>query len=975
MTDTAAQDRTKSREIEEEMRESYLNYAMSVIVGRALPDVRDGLKPVHRRILYAMSEMGMTHNKPFKKSARVVGTVLGQYHPHGDTAVYDALVRLAQDFSLRYPLIQGQGNFGCFTGDIKVRLADGRSLSFKELIREHLQGKKNFAYTINDEGRIEMGEILHPRLTKRQQRILKILLDNGKEIRCTLDHKFMLRDGTYKEAQYLTPNDSLMPLNFRLSTEKKESEPLIIDYDPIPLAEVYNHKIIQLNFLDKREDVYDLTIAGTHNFALAAGIFVHNSIDGDSPAAMRYTECRLQKMAEDLLDGINEETVDFVDNFDGSLKEPAVLPSKIPNLLVNGSAGIAVGMATSIPPHNLSEVADAIVTMIDTPAIDTAGLLSHIQGPDFPTGGIICGRNGIVNAYSTGRGRIIVRAKYSVEQRKGRPALIFTEIPYLVNKAETVAQIADLVRDKKIIGVSDLRDESDREGLRVVIELKQDANPEVVANQLFQHSRMQVTFSVILLALAGNRPRVLTLRELVEQHLLHQKEVVTRKTRFELRKSEERAHILVGIITALNDVDRAVKLIKESKAVQDARLALISAFSLTEIQANAILDLKLQKLATLEQKSIRDEHASLVRRIAELKGILADEKKVYAIIRAETLEMKKAYGDARRTEISGQEMMELNYEDLVEEQDQVVTITARGYIKRQPIDAYRQQKRGGIGMVAANTKEEDVITDIFIANTHSSILFFTDKGNVHWLKCYLIPEGSRQAAGKAIVNLVQLEHGEHITAHIPVKEFREGLYLSLVTKQGIIKKTALSAFANPRKGGIIAINLNDEDRLIDVVLTDGTKQLLIATKDGMAVKFHEEDARPVGRNSIGVRGIRLQGKDEVIGVCIADDSKTLLTLTENGYGKRSPVSDYRLINRGGSGVINIITNERNGGVVAVMPVDGTEQIMTITGQGIAARMPVDGISVIGRNTQGVRIMKLREDDKVVSATKIIRDEA
>src|SRR3989338_8650021 len=500
MTETSPENQPENqgiipKVIEEEMKTAYLNYAMSVIVGRALPDVRDGLKPVHRRILYAMSEMVMTHNKPFKKSARVVGTVLGQYHPHGDTAVYDALVRLAQDFSLRYPLIQGQGNFGCFTGDIKVRLADGRSLSFKELIREHLQGKKNFAYTINDEGRIEMGEILHPRLTKRQQRILKILLDNGKEIRCTLDHKFMLRDGTYKEAQYLTPNDSLMPLNFRLSTEKKESEPLIIDYDPIPLAEVYNHKIIQLNFLDKREDVYDLTIAGTHNFALAAGIFVHNSIDGDSPAAMRYTECRLQKMAEDLLDGINEETVDFVDNFDGSLKEPAVLPSKIPNLLVNGSAGIAVGMATSIPPHNLSEVADAIVTMIDPPAIDTAGLLSHIQGPDFPTGGIICGRNGIVNAYSTGRGRIIVRAKYSVEQRKGRPALILTEIPYLVNKAETVAQIADLVRDKKIIGVSDLRDESDREGLRVVIELKQDANPEVVANQLFQHSRMQVTFS------------------------------------------------------------------------------------------------------------------------------------------------------------------------------------------------------------------------------------------------------------------------------------------------------------------------------------------------------------------------------------------------------------------------------------------------------------------------------------------------
>ncbi|MDO8480673.1 MAG: DNA gyrase subunit A [Nanoarchaeota archaeon] len=811
MTEATAQDRIKPREIEAEMKESYLNYAMSVIVGRALPDARDGLKPVHRRILYAMSEMGMTHGKPYKKSARIVGEVLGKYHPHGDTAVYDSLVRMTQDFSLRYPLIQGQGNFG--------------------------------------------------------------------------------------------------------------------------------------------------------------------SIDGDSPAAMRYTEARLQKIAEDMLDGIGEETVDFADNFDGSLKEPTVLPSKIPNLLVNGSAGIAVGMATSIPPHNLSEVSDAVIAMIDTPAIETGALLELIRGPDFPTGGIICGRNGIINAYSTGRGRIIVRGKYHIEQRKGKPALIFTEIPYMVNKAEMVAQIAELVRDKKLLGISDLRDESDREGLRVVIELKQDSNPEFIASQLYQHSRMQITFSIILLALVDNRPRVLTIKEIIQQHLLHQKEVVTRKTAFELRKSEERCHILEGIIVALDDVDLAVKLIKESKAVQDARAALRSAFSLSEIQANAILDLKLQKLASLEQQAIRDEHTGLVKRIAELKSILADEKKVYAIIRQELLELKKAYGDARKTEISSEEVMELNFEDLVEEQDQVVTITARGYIKRQPIDAYREQKRGGVGIVAANTKEEDVITDIFIANTHSSLLFFTDKGNVHWLKCYLIPEGSRQASGKAIVNLVQLEHGEHITAHIPVREFKEGLYLSLVTKQGIIKKTSLAAFSNPRKGGIIAINLNDEDKLIDVVLTDGKKQLLIATRDGMAVKFHEEDARAVGRNSIGVRGIRLQEKDAVVGVVIADDDKTLLTLTENGYGKRSPISDYRLINRGGSGVINIITNDRNSGVVAVMSVDGSEQIMTITKNGIAARMPVEGISIIGRNTQGVRIMKLREDDKVVSATKIIRDEA
>lgn len=811
------------REIEQEMKESYLNYAMSVIIGRALPDVRDGLKPVHRRILYAMNEMSMFHNKPFKKSARIVGEVLGKYHPHGDSAVYDSMVRLAQPWSLRYPLVNGQGNFG--------------------------------------------------------------------------------------------------------------------------------------------------------------------SVDGDSAAAMRYTEARLNLLAEEMLEDIDKETVNFTDNFDGSLKEPSVLPSKLPNLLINGSSGIAVGMATNIPPHNLGEVADATVNLIDNPDISIDQIMEYLKGPDFPTGGIICGKNGIINAYSTGRGRIIVRAKYHIEEKNKRKSIIIDEIPYMVNKAETILHTANLIRDKKIVGISDLRDESDREGMRIAIELKNDTNPEVLINNLFKHTRFQTTFGINMLALVDNKPKVLNVKELLENYIKHRKEVVIRKTKFELKKSEERLHILEGIIKALDNVDLAVKLIRNASTVAEARTSLISNFEISEIQANAILDLKLQKLASLEQEKIKKEHEELMNLIEKLKTILASEQKIYSIIKEELVELKKKYNNERRTEINDDEMTELDMEDLVEEEEVVITVTARGYIKRQCLSSYKQQKRGGVGIIAASTREEDFIKDIFSANTHSYLLFFTDKGKVYWLKAYYIPDGSRQSGGKAIVNLLNIDKDEKITAYIPIREFTKGDYLIMATKKGIIKKTSLESYSRPRKGGIIAINLQKGDKLIDTRLTDGNSQILLATKKGMAVKFNEKDVRAVGRNSTGVRGIRLkkhydietngekiEKNDEVVGMVIAEDNKTLLTITENGYGKRTKISDYRLINRGGIGVINIITSERNGGVVSILNTDEDTEIMTITKRGIAIRTNSSGISVIGRNTQGVRIMKLRQDDKVVAAAKIKNDE-
>ncbi|MAH33347.1 DNA gyrase subunit A [archaeon] len=796
------------RVIEDEMKQSYIDYSMSVIVGRALPDARDGLKPVHRRILYAMHHAGLFHNKPFRKSAFIVGRVMAEFHPHGDSAIYDSLVRMAQDFSLRYPLVDGQGNFG--------------------------------------------------------------------------------------------------------------------------------------------------------------------SIDGDNAAAMRYSEARLTKLAEEMLQDIEKKTVKFNPNFDSSSQEPSVLPSKVPNLLVNGSSGIAVGMATNIPPHNMAEVISATISQIDNPNISIEELMQHIKGPDFPTGAAICGREGIISAYKTGRGKAIVRAKAEIENVKDRQRIIITEIPYMVNKSEMISQIADLVRDKKINGISDIRDESNRKGIRIIIELKKDANSDVILNQLYKHSRLQVTFGIAMVALVNNVPKLLNLSQMIGSHIEHRKEIIRKRTLFELHKAQSRAHILEGLIIALNNLDKTIKLVKESKSVEDAKNSLIKNFSLTADQSTAILEMRLQRLTSLEQEKVRQELKNLLKLIEDLKAILQSPQKILDIIKKEFIELNENYKDGRRTEIVESEANNFEMEDMIEESNCVITITHSGYIKRQLLQAYKQQKRGGKGLIATTTKEEDFVRDIFIASTHSYILLFTNKGKVHWQKVYNIPEASRQARGKAIINLVSLQNDEKVTAYVPVKNFDSG-YLIMATKNGTIKKTDLSAYSNPRKGGIAAITLDENDSLINVRKTDGNKEIILATKNGIAVRFNEKDVRSTGRSSRGVRGIRLSENDKVIGMVEATNNKTLLTVTENGYGKRTKIEEYRLISRGGSGVRNIICSERNGSVVSINSVSNDDEIMLISKNGITIRIQASQISVIGRTTQGVRLMRLNDLDKLVSVAKIIKE--
>jgi DNA gyrase subunit A len=792
--------------IEDEMKRSYIDYAMSVIVGRALPDVRDGLKPVHRRILYAMRDLGLASNKPYKKCARIVGEVLGKYHPHGDMAVYDALVRMVQDFSLRYPLIDGQGNFG--------------------------------------------------------------------------------------------------------------------------------------------------------------------SIDGDAPAAMRYTEARLAKMAEELLEDIDKETVDFVPNFDESLTEPSILPGKIPNLLVNGSSGIAVGMATNIPPHNLGEVVDATIALIDNPETSLRELMQAIRGPDFPTGALILGRQGITEAYSTGRGNIRIRARAVVEEKKGKKRIVITELPYQVNKARLIESIAELIRNKTIQGIVDLRDESDRDGMRVVIELRGTAVPEIVLNQLYKHTQMETTFGIINLALVEGEPKVLNLRETILEYVNHRKVVVTRRTKFELDKAEKRAHILEGLGIAIENIDAVIKLIKGSKSPDKAREGLISNFKLSREQAQAILDMRLQRLTALEREKLDQEYNDLLKRIAWLRKILASEAEILRIIKEELLELKKKYDDERRTEII-EEPGEISIEDLIAEEDMVVTITTGGYIKKLPVRTYRAQRRGGKGIIGMETKKEDVISDIFIASTHDYILFFSNRGKAYWLKVYEIPTAGRYSKGKAIVNLLKVDEGERITATIPVKEFDEERFLFMATKKGIVKKTPLSAFSHPRKGGIRAITLTNGDELVKVKLTEGDQEVILAAKYGKAIRFSERDVRPMGRTAQGVRGMKLREKDEIVGMEVLKEEITLLAVTENGYGKRTNIADYPLHRRGGKGVINIIPSKRNGLVVGIEGVTDENELMITSSNGVVIRQPIKQISVIGRNTQGVRLMKLEEGDKVAAIAKVL----
>lgn len=1185
--------------IEQEMKQAYVDYAMSVIVGRALPDARDGLKPVHRRILFAMHESGLTHSKPFKKSAHIVGKVLAETHPHGDLSVYDALVRMAQDFSLRYKLIDGQGNWGCFTADTQVRFTDGRSLSFNDLMSEHKTGKKNYTFTFNDKsGKIEIAEIKNPRLTKKNAALVRVTLDNDEEIKCTPNHLFMLKNGQYKEAQCLSPGDSLMPFYTKLSYvgretklknyemlyqprlnawnyshkiadefnlkqgvypveagtvrhhkdhNKRNNNPdnieriswwdhtrlhsrlmkerwndavfrekmsamlqqqrknpefsakvntitsqrnkknwenpayrrkmsdflsevniqyiqdhpekrkefgmrltqtlkrlwqdkeyrmkmhekiikgnknhitnktgklkflnvcrevrkkgLLLDgenYDKIRkeiypygsatswetglqkyfqndrnliLQELYNnHKVSSVEKLKENEDVYDLTIDETHNFCLAAGVFVHNSIDGDNAAAYRYTEARLSAFAEQMLQDIDKGTVEFKANFDASLKEPEVLPSKIPQLLVNGSSGIAVGMATNIPTHNLREVCDAVTLLIDRPEAGVDDIMGVLPGPDFPTGAVIVGKRGIEYAYKTGRGKVTIKAVARMEES----AIVFTEIPYMVNKAQMIEEIADAVRAKRIEGIRTIRDESDKDGIRIVFELKSGADNQIVLNQLYNYSRLKTTMGIIFLALVDNQPRILTIKDALLVFIHHRQIVVRRRTTFELVKAQERAHVLEGLIVALDHIDQVVAGIKASKNVADARQFLIANYSLTEIQANAILDMKLQKLASLEQQAIRDEHSGLLNVISELQTILASEQKILDIIKKEIAEIKSQFGDERRTAIiDGEDDDDADIEELIEDKEMAVTITHSGYIKRIALDVYKTQRRGGKGIIAAGAKEEDWIDDLFVASTHDYILFFTNKGQLHWLKVYEIPESGRQASGRPIVNLLQLEEGEKVSAFIPVRTFDAGRYIFMTTKKGTVKKTSLEEFGRPRQGGIRALTLDEGDELIGVQLTDGTRQIIIATREGKAVRFDESDVRPMGRGATGVRGITLEKDDVVVGMEVADESKTLLTVTGKGYGKRTAIGEYRLIGRGGKGVINIDLTEKNGNVVGVKAVSEDDELMFISKNGIAIRTRAKGVSVIGRATQGVRVMRLEEGDSLVGVERIVPEE-
>ncbi len=795
--------------IEEEMKRSYLEYSMSVIVGRALPDVRDGLKPVHRRVLYAMHEMKNYFNRPYKKSARVVGDVIGKFHPHGDVAVYDTIVRLAQDFSMRYPLVDGQGNFG--------------------------------------------------------------------------------------------------------------------------------------------------------------------SVDGDPPAAMRYTEVRMTRLAQNFLDDIDKETVDLKPNYDGSLDEPALLPTSIPNLLVNGSSGIAVGMATNIPPHNLTEVTLAAERVIDDPEVKVKDLMRIIPGPDFPTAGFILATAGIKEAYETGKGIIKIRARAFIEKvGQNRERIIVSEIPFMVNKAKLLERIAELVKEKKVEGVADIRDESDRDGMRIAVDVKREGNALVIMNRLYKYTQMEVSFGIILLAIVKGRPQVLNLKEMLVLFVEHRREIIVRRTIYDLKKAEERAHILEGLKKALDALDEIIEAIRSSADPKEAKSRLVADFSLTEVQAQAILDMRLQRLTGLEREKIHSEYQELLKNISQYKAILASPAMVLQIIKDEMKQIRESFGDERRTEILHEEG-QIDVEDLIAEEDMVVTISHEGYIKRNPISLYRAQRRGGKGLTGARPKEEDFVELLFVASSHDYLLFFTNKGRVYWKKVHEVPEAGRMSRGKAIVNLLELQKGERVATTLAVRGFEKDKYVVMATKEGLVKKTELAAYSNPRTGGIVAIRINEEDELIGVRVSSGSQDIFLTTRQGKSVRFHEDEIREMGRVAAGNIGIRMESGDEMVGMDVLDEGATILTVTEKGFGKRTRTGEYRVQGRGGKGIVTIKTTQRNGVVVYACQVTDPDQLMIITEQGKIIRLKVADISVIGRNTQGVKLIEIAEGEKVVAVAKVIEE--
>jgi DNA gyrase subunit A len=800
---------SKSVTIEDEMKKSYLEYSMSVIVGRALPDIRDGLKPVHRRILYGMHDLRNYYNRPFKKSARVVGDVIGKYHPHGDVAVYDSIVRMAQDFAMRYPLVDGQGNFG--------------------------------------------------------------------------------------------------------------------------------------------------------------------SVDGDPPAAMRYTEVRMTRLAQDFLSDIEKETVDFMPNYDGSLEEPVILPTTIPNLLINGASGIAVGMATNIPPHNLGEICDAVIRIVDEPETDIGTLLKIVPGPDFPTAGFILGRRGVREAYKTGRGIIRIRARAFVEKiGQNRERIVISEIPYQVNKAKLLEKIASLVKEKKIEGISDIRDESDRDGMRIVVDVKRDGKSLVILNRLYKFTQMEVSLGIILLAIVNGRPQILTLKEILEHFVSHRREMIIRRTIYDLRKAEERAHILEGLKKALDFLDEIIALIRSSTDPKEAKSRLMSDFDFSDLQAQAILDMRLQRLTGLEREKINSEYQDLIKNIARFKAILESDAMVLQIIKEETVEIKQRYGDERRTEIL-EDVGEIDVEDLIADEDMVVTMSHQGYIKRNPISLYRAQRRGGKGMTGVRPKAEDFVEILFVASSHDNFLFFTNLGRVYWKKVHEIPEAGRMSKGKAIVNFLDLRRGEKVATTLAVKDFQEGKYVVMATKNGLVKKTDLLSYSRPRAGGIVAIKIREEDELIGVRVTNGQHDIFLTTRRGKSIRFNESELRSMGRVASGNIGVRMEPDDAVVGMEVLQEGATILTVTENGYGKRTRTEEYRRQSRGGKGILTIKASVRNGPVVSSYQVAQTDELMIITGHGKIIRLRVGDISIIGRNTQGVKLINLGEGEKVVGVAKVMEE--